>query len=101
VELFKAMVISFINTVIVLALCLIKMRIKRKVEVYGPFVYELDNSGNLEVVGAEAIPAELVETLRLKILNKFKPSDKSIHKLTIAILALTTFTIQLTVLLLV
>lgn len=73
-EMFEAMVISFINTVIVLALCLIKtlclikMRKKRKVEVYGPFVYELDNLGTLkEVVGAEPIPAELVETLRLKI----------------------------------
>ncbi|MDI6847901.1 MAG: hypothetical protein QMD23_07255 [Candidatus Bathyarchaeia archaeon] len=99
-ELFEALVISFINTVIVSTLCGIKVKTRRKVEVHGPFLYKLDNSGTLKVT-AESIPKELSETLRQKILNEIiRPPNKTMQRLHIIIFALIIFTIQLTVLLL-
>jgi len=94
-ELFEALVISFINTVIVLALHGIK--VKTRIEVYGPFSYELDESGALKELQAQHIPIEFAETLRKKILSEIEPSKN--RKLAIVIFALMIFIIQLVILL--
>lgn len=98
-ELFEALVISFINMIIVLALYGIRVKTKRKVEVHGPFLYKLDDSGALKEATAESISKELIETLRQKVRNEFKPPNKTMQRLPIIIFALTIFIIQVTILL--
>lgn len=99
-ELFEALVISFINTVIILALHGIKVKTRGSIKVYGPFSYELDESGVLKEVQAQHVPIEFVEKLREKILSEIKQSKTTMNrKLAIAIFALTIFIIQLIILL--
>ncbi|MEM3832833.1 MAG: hypothetical protein QW128_04435 [Thermoprotei archaeon] len=98
-ELLEALVLSFIGTMIVTPLYVIQVKRIRKVKVYDPFFYKLDESGALKEVTAESIPEELIEALRQKVLSEFKPPSKTRQMLPIIIFALAIFIIYMIILL--
>ncbi len=99
-QLLEAVLVSFINTMIVVALCGVITRYRRRVKLYGPFAYKLDESGALKEISADSVPIGVVETLRQKILSEVKlPESIMLKKATLVLFALMIFVIQLIILL--
>jgi hypothetical protein len=99
-QLLEAVLASSINTMIVVALYGVRTRYRKRVKLYGPFAYKLDDSGALKEISADYIPIGVVETLRQRILSEVKvPESTMLRKPTIIFFALIIFVIQLIILL--
>lgn len=71
-ELTEAVVLSLINTAIIVAVYVLRTQYRRRVKIYGPFAYKLNESGILKEIAAGSIPSGVVNGLRERILEKFE-----------------------------
>jgi len=98
----EAVVISFINTIIIVALHVIRTRHRQRVKFHGPFAYKLDETGTLTEISADSVPTGVWETLREKILSEARPLQSLMfRKSTHVFFALTIFIVQLIILLMI
>lgn len=95
-ELSKAIVLSLINTAVILVVHVLRTKYRGRVRVYGPFAYRLNKSDTLMEIPAGLIPREVRDALRKKMLNRFRqPETIMLRKSGLAIFALTVFLVQL------
>jgi len=95
-QLLEAVVISLINTLIVIGIHITRIRLQGKVRIYGPIAYKLDESNTLKEIPSNSIPIEKIKALQEKILSEIKPNRPSIlNKTTIILFAAIIFIIQL------
>lgn len=92
----EAVLMSLISTAIIVVAHVLRTKYRRRVSVYGPFVYKLNESGTLTEIPVASIPSGVVDTLREKVLDRFKrPEILMLRKSALAIFALTVFLVQL------
>ena len=101
-QLLEAFLVSSIGTMIVVALHGVRTRYRRRVKLYGPFAYKLDDSGALKEISADSLPIGMVETLRQRTLSEVKlPESIMLKKPALVLFALAIFLTQLIILLLI
>jgi hypothetical protein len=101
-QLLEALLVSSIGTMIVVALHGVRTRYRKRVKLYGPLVYKLDDSGALKEISADSVPIGVVETLRQRILSEVKlPESIMLKKPALVLFALAIFLTQLIILLLI
>ena len=100
-QLFEAVIISTISTIIIIVLYWIRAKHKEKVSLYGPVAYKLDESGSLREIPSDSVPIKDTKALREKILSEVKlTKSPMLEKPTVIFFALTIFIVQLIILLL-
>jgi hypothetical protein len=98
----EALLVSSIGTMIIVTLYRVRTRYKRKVKLYGPFAYKLDDSGVLKEISADSVPIGVAETLQRRIMSEVKlPELIMLKGPTLVLFALAIFLIHLIILLLI
>lgn len=101
-ELSEAVLVSLISTAMIFVAHLLRTKYRRRVRVYGPIAYRLKESGTLTEIPVDLIPSGVTDTLREKVLNRFKrPETIMLRKSVLNIFALTVFLVQLIIFLII
>lgn len=101
-QLLEAVLISLINTAIILVLYGIRNRYRRKVNLYGPLAYKLDESGALKEIPSDSLPIKDMKALRESILSEVKLTElPMLKKPAVIFFTLIIFIVQLLILLLI
>ncbi|MBX5321284.1 MAG: hypothetical protein ACQXXG_02985 [Candidatus Bathyarchaeia archaeon] len=86
-QLFEAVVLSFINTLIITGIFVIRIVRGRKTRLYGPVLYNLDKSGALREAHPDSVPLEEVKAIQERILREIKPTIPRLKKTTVVLFA--------------
>ena len=95
-ELSEAVLVSLISTAMIVVAYVFRTKYRRRVRVYGPFAYKLNEAGTLTEIPVASIPSGVIDTLQEKVLYRFKRLEAlMLRKSALAIFALTVFLVQL------